>query len=264
MSCVHCGAFGRLGWRPTSEILLHRQIGEDPPLLRHVTKARTHDLVRRRARDIPAFEHDAAGALLDETHDRAEGRRLAGAVAAEQRHDLAVADLERDVEQDMRGPIMAVEVFDTELHADSPFAMAGVIDEALAKIDRAHFRVAADLRRRSLRDQAAAVEHQDAVGMLEHDVHVVLGEEHADRLLARDLRRQSHQFDALARRHARGRLVHQQKPWLVGKRDRQFQPLEIAIGELAAGPVGIAAHADQFEQAAGFARAPALASTTRD
>src|SRR6185312_9302332 len=100
------------------QILFHGEIGEDPPLLRHITKARTHDLVRRRARDIPALEHDAAAALLDETHDRAKCRRLAGAVAAEQRHDLAFADLERDVEQDMRGPVMAVEVFDAELHAD--------------------------------------------------------------------------------------------------------------------------------------------------
>ena len=65
-------------------------------------------------------------------------------------------------------------------------------------------------------------------------------------------RGEPHQLDALARRHAGGRLVHQQQFWLVGERDRKLQPLEIAIGEFAAGALGIAAHADQFEQAAGF------------
>ena len=88
--------------------------------------------------------------------------------------------------------------------------------------------------------------------MFEHHVHVVLGEQHADRLLARDLRGEPHQLDALARRHAGGRLVHQQQLRLVGERDRKLQPLEVAIGEFAAGAFGIAAHADQFEQAAGL------------
>ena len=100
--------------------------------------------------------------------------------------------------------------------------------------------------------------------MLEHDVHIVLGEEHADRFFARDARGEPHQFDALARRHAGGRLVHQQQLRLVGERDRQLQPLEIAIGEFAAGPLGIAAHADEFEQAAGLVPRATSASRTRD
>ena len=83
--------------------------------------------------------------------------------------------------------------------------------------------------------------------MLEHDVHVVLGEEHADRLLARDPRGEPHQFDALARRHTGGRLIHQQKLWLIGKRNRKLEPFEIAIGELTAWPIRIAAHPDQFQ-----------------
>ena len=142
--------------------------------------------------------------------------------------------------------------------------MARVVDQALAEIDGAHLRVAADLFRRALGDQAAAVEHEDAVGMLEHHVHVVLGEEHADRLLAGDARGEPHQFDALARRHAGGRLVHQQQLRLVGERDRELEPLEVAIGELAAGPLGIVAHADQIEQAAGLLARATAASRPRD
>ena len=88
--------------------------------------------------------------------------------------------------------------------------------------------------------------------MLEHHVHVVLGKQHADRLLAGNARGQPHQLDALARRHPGGRLVHQQQFRLVGERDRELQPLEIAIGEFAAGPLGICTHADEIEQPAGL------------
>ena len=124
----------------------------------------------------------------------------------------------------------------------------GIVKQALAEIDRLHLRIAAHLGGRALGDQRAAVEHDDAVGMLEHHVHVVLGEEHADRFLPRDLRGQPHQGDALARRHAGGRLVHQQQFGLVGERDGKLEPLEVAIGKLAAGPIRLAAHADQLEQ----------------
>ena len=102
------------------EVFLHRQFGEDAPLFRHIAKPAAYDRVRRLVRDVLAFEDDAAGALLDQADDRAKGRRLAGAVAPEQRDHLAIADLERDIEQDMRRTIVAVEILDAELHADSP------------------------------------------------------------------------------------------------------------------------------------------------
>ena len=88
--------------------------------------------------------------------------------------------------------------------------------------------------------------------MLENHIHVVLGEEYANRLLARDPRGEPHQLGALARSHAGGRLVHQEQLRLVRQRHRQFQPLQIAIGKLPAGAVGIAGHPDQLQQAAGF------------
>jgi hypothetical protein len=83
-------------------------------------------------------------------------------------------------------------------------------NQTFAEIDGAHLRVAADLLGRTFGNQAAAVQHQDAVGMFEHHVHVVLGEEDADRLFAGDARGEPHQLDPFARRHAGGRLVHQQ------------------------------------------------------
>ena len=74
----------------------------------------------RLTRDIPALEHDAAGALRDQPDDGAKGGGLAGAVAPQQRDHLAVADLERDVEQDVSGTVMTVEPLDRELHAGAP------------------------------------------------------------------------------------------------------------------------------------------------
>ena len=53
---------------------------------------------------------------------------------------------------------------------------------------------------------------------------------------------------ALGRRHAGGGLVHQQQLRVVGQRDRQLDPLDIAVGQHAAGSVGLRRHADLVEQ----------------
>ena len=81
---------------------------------------------------------------------------------------LAIADLERDVEQDVRRAVVAVEIVHAELHTGSSLAVARIVHEALAEIDCADLRVATDLFGRAFRDQAAAIEHQDAVGVFEH------------------------------------------------------------------------------------------------
>jgi hypothetical protein len=101
---------------------------------------------------------------------------------------------------------------------------------------RPHPRVRPHLGRRALSNQRAAVEHQDAVGMREYDVHVMLGEEHRDAAFAGDAGGQRHQPDAFLRRHAGGGLVHQQQLGVIGERDGELDALEVAIGEDAAGP----------------------------
>ena len=93
-----------------------------------------------------------------------------------------------------------------------------------------------------------AVQHEHAVGVTEHHVHVVLGKEDADRAFARDAGGEAHQRVALARRHAGRRLVHQQKLWVVGERDGEFEPLEIAVGELTAAALRLVSHSDEIEQ----------------
>ena len=63
-----------------------------PPGTMHDAAAR--DLVRRRVRHVAAVEDDRAVGRLDEAGDRLQQRRLARAVRAEQRDDLALVDLE--------------------------------------------------------------------------------------------------------------------------------------------------------------------------
>ncbi len=89
--------------------------------------------------------------------------------------------------------------------------------------------------------------------MGEDGVHVVLGEEHADPVLARHLAGELHEPGALAGRHAGGGLVHQQQLGLTGQRHGELDPLHVAVGELAARPVGLGGHAHPPEQRDGFA-----------
>src|SRR6188768_3038302 len=98
-----------------------------------------------------------------------------------------------------------------------------------AEVDLADARVVAHRRGRPLGDEFAARQHDDAVGMGEDDVHAVLGEEDAYRLLVRQAALQRHQLVPLAWPHAGGRLVHEEQARPVGERDRQLDALDVAV-----------------------------------
>ena len=113
----------RIGaWRLAAdlEILFHGKVREDAALLGDITEPAAHDGMGRLGGDVPALEHDLPFALLHEPDDGAKGGRFSGTVAAEQRNHLAVPDLKRHIEQDMRGPVKAVEPLNRELHAGAP------------------------------------------------------------------------------------------------------------------------------------------------
>jgi hypothetical protein len=59
-------------------------------------------LARRRAGEILALELDPARGERQQAADRLQRRRLAGAVRADERDELAFADLERDVAERRR------------------------------------------------------------------------------------------------------------------------------------------------------------------
>ena len=81
------------------EVLAHGECREDGAALGDVDEAALDDLVRRHPRDVFAVEADGAGPHRDEAGEREQGRRLARAVGADQRADLAGQDAEVDALQ---------------------------------------------------------------------------------------------------------------------------------------------------------------------
>src|SRR3954454_23606340 len=70
--------------------------------------------------DVGAIEHHRAGARRYNAHQAFQGRALAGAVASHQRHDFVALDAQRNVEQDMGIPVIAVQAVALEqAHAAS-------------------------------------------------------------------------------------------------------------------------------------------------
>src|SRR5581483_3776866 len=87
---------------------------EDAALFGTQGDAEPRDAIRREPDRLDAFERDRARAPRDDAHDRFERRRLADAVAAEQRHDLARAHLEIDAVQDVGFAVPGVEALHLE------------------------------------------------------------------------------------------------------------------------------------------------------
>jgi hypothetical protein len=71
------------------QVLLDVQTREDPALLWTEGQAETRDAMARQSDQFVAVEADGPPALRDDTHDRLHSRRLAGAVAPQERHDFA-------------------------------------------------------------------------------------------------------------------------------------------------------------------------------
>src|SRR6185437_14270201 len=90
---------------------------EELAALRRLRDAHLHDVVRRGLRDVLALERDRALARVVEPVDRAQRRRLARAVRADHRHDLALANLERDALERVNRAVVGVHV--TELEDDA-------------------------------------------------------------------------------------------------------------------------------------------------
>ena len=103
--------------RGRDEVLAHGEVGEDLPPFGHQPEPRLRDAIRGQPVQRLALETDRPGAAARHAHDRAHRRRLAHAVAPEQRHDLARAHRERDAEQHLAAPVGGLEALDFERHA---------------------------------------------------------------------------------------------------------------------------------------------------
>jgi hypothetical protein len=110
--------------RRQHQVLLGRQAREDAALLGAVADAEAGDAVRREVRGLGVLDLDRALARADQAHDRAQRAGPAGAVPAEQRHDLAFVDVEVDAVQHVRLAVPAVQVADLEEAGPSQCAPA--------------------------------------------------------------------------------------------------------------------------------------------
>ena len=87
------------------QIFQHRHAREDAAAFRSLRQFQAGDLVRRHAGDIAAVEVDRAFARARVAADCHHQRRLAGAVGADQRDDLAVVDVEVDALERLYAPV---------------------------------------------------------------------------------------------------------------------------------------------------------------
>ena len=109
-SVVQRGLPAGSGCRGGGEVLPHREAGEDAAPLRHQAEAELGDAERGQPAQLPPFEGDRAAMRRGHSHDGADGRGLAHAVAAEQRHHLAAVDFEVDLEQHLALAVARLQV----------------------------------------------------------------------------------------------------------------------------------------------------------
>src|SRR5262245_30486128 len=99
------------------EVLLDGEVREDAPVVRDVADAEPGDLERLAPRDLLPLELDAPAARRREPHDAAQGRALAGSIAAQQAHHLARLDVKGNAVDDGAHAVTGDEVAGREHHA---------------------------------------------------------------------------------------------------------------------------------------------------
>src|SRR5580704_178501 len=100
--------------RRKQQVFLDVEAGEDAALFRTIGDAEAGDAVGGEADELGAAKDDGALPLRHDTHDRPQGRRLAGAVAAQQGYYLALADRKAHSVQNVGFAIPGVQLLDTQ------------------------------------------------------------------------------------------------------------------------------------------------------
>src|SRR5215831_873209 len=112
------------------QVLQNREVGEAACAGRHVGDVALGPAVWGPAADVEVPDADGAGRSWQQADDAHERCGLAGAVAAQQRDQLAVGDVEVEVEDDVALPVADVESADLEHQKkDSPL-VTGVVGRA--------------------------------------------------------------------------------------------------------------------------------------
>jgi hypothetical protein len=101
------------------EVLGHRERRKHLAPLGHLAEAEVANAMARPARNVHAAENDAAAQLRPHPGERADQRRLAGAVGADDGDDGALLDLERYAVERLDVAVEHIEVFDAQHHTAS-------------------------------------------------------------------------------------------------------------------------------------------------
>ncbi len=123
-----------LSGRDHSQMLVDGERSPEATTLRHVAKSHARDVGRRPARQLLPAHADRAARRRNEAHDRLAERRLAHAVAADDR-EHALLKREVDALQGMRTPVIDVEPLDLQHGAgigDAGFSHVRLRDKAPA------------------------------------------------------------------------------------------------------------------------------------
>src|ERR1700728_12165 len=108
-------------------VVFHRQLAEHGRLLRQITESELRAPVHRQRGQVRPVEVDTTRIARHQADDHVEGGGLARAGGAEQSHDLAAADLERQVAHDRPGLVALGEAGGLQDHHFGGFGCAGCL-----------------------------------------------------------------------------------------------------------------------------------------
>ncbi|MNY53831.1 hypothetical protein D3C86_1896270 [compost metagenome] len=100
----HAAAQGAHDWRK-QQVFFARQAGEDAAFLGAIADAQVGDLVGGQVDGLGAMDAHRAFAGSGQAQNGSQGRGASGAIAAQQRDDLALPDAHIHAVQDMRFPV---------------------------------------------------------------------------------------------------------------------------------------------------------------
>ena len=230
--------------------------------------AQRDHLVGRQVVVAPAFHHQVPFAGGDELGDRAQQRRLAGAVGPDHGHRLAGTHLERHPEQRLEAVVAGADVVQLEHrrrrgrgHQALPVRnlllhLGGVG----AEVDLDHLRVVRHLGRLALGDDFAVVQHDAAVDDAHQHAHDVLDPDDGDAALVADALEHVGSLVHLGLVQAAQALVGQQQRRLGGQRAGHLQLLQARRAHAIDAGLRVGGQADQLQCLA----RPLLGALARD
>ena len=164
-------------------------------------------------------------------------------VDALERLDLAVEGLDAAQLQGAAGAPAG-----DRAHCSSSFSIAShFLFVGDAEIGGDDLRIVAHLRRRAVGDLDAVVEHDDMVGNLHHDRHVVLDQQDRGVVVVADRAQERVEIGRFARIEAGGRLVEAEQHRIGAHGAGDLEPALGAVGQLAGRIVGAVDQADLVE-----------------